>query len=278
MESTIERYLDTVQTSGTRESYRTDLRQLADALQGGWEMLDISRLIAWRNRLSTGYRPTTVNRKVSCVRAFCRWLYSTGVLATDMSTSAPLTLPKLTRVCPYAIRPSDVRRMKKCIARPDTSVGLRDAAMVWLLTDTGIRVSELIALNLDDYDVGADLRIRGRPKCDERILPIDLGLTDVLDAWLRSGRPAMIHDPDQSALLIQQYGERLTRQGVWFRVKEIATRAGVEERVNSLALRAGYAASLFRSGARMQDVQDALGLARPWTALKYRDIAHSLVS
>ncbi len=280
--SQIERFLDhlTVErglSSNTTSAYRRDLTRYAgfladrgvrDARKVGDR--DVAAFVAALSASTHGdgepYRATSVVRALSSVRSFHRFLMREGV--ADRNPAAAAVRPKLPRSLP---RPLPVEDVELLLASPDggSLAGLRDHAVLETLYAAGLRVSELVGLDVDDVDLeeGA-VRVFGKGG-KERDVPLGRYARDALAAYLTRGRPSLARPRSRSALFLNQRGGRLTRQGCSKILALHVKRAGIGARVTPHTLRHSFATHLLEGGADVRVVQELLGHASVATTQIY---------
>ncbi len=154
------------------------------------------------------------------------------------------------------------REVDLFLEQPDVSdpKGCRDKAMLELLYATGIRVSELISLDVQDVNLSANfLRCRGRSK--ERVVPLYKAAVRALSAYVSEVRPQLLEDPEETALFVNMNGERMSRQGFWKIVKHYQEKAGIQKDITPHTLRHSFAAHLLENGADLKSIQEMLGHA-----------------
>ncbi len=247
----------------TVESYARDLRQLrAFAEQRGTGVGGLARhdLEAFVRRLmSAGRSPRSVARSVAALRGFYRFLASEKRLAAN--PAAELPAPRAWRTLPTYLSVEDVDRL---IAQPDVSTprGLRDRALIELLYATGVRVSELVSLRL------ADLRLAdGYVTCTgkggaQRIVPVGQSAAAWVERYVREARPALLQGRRSPWLFVNgRRGGRLTRVGVWKRLKAYGRAAGLRGPLSPHVLRHSFATHLLERGADLRAIQLMLGHA-----------------
>lgn len=282
-------------SENTLESYERDLRQFAQAVSGktvqktgtkagegpapgaglaGTTPLRavVSRetIVAYLGRLrDEGKATATIARRLAALRAYFQYLVQHRLLTED--PTADVATPKLERRLPRVLTVTEVERI---LSEPDPSqpAGLRDRAMLEVLYATGIRVSELCALTLDDVDLGdAALRCSGR-KGKERRIPIGSAAVRALEAYLRHGRRAFVRTHTDSSLFLNHHGYALTRQGFWKIVKKYAAQARIAKSITPHVLRHSFATHLLAGGADLRSVQEMLGHADISTTQIYTQV------
>lgn len=259
----------------TIAAYRTDLEQLIEFLteQGSqsWESITRDDLIAFIIFLKEKrYATSTVARRTAALKCFFSFLVSEGIVPVDPTEH--LDSPKVDRYLPKAI---SVHQVDELLELPLTSSGpegLRDKAMLELLYATGMRVSELVALNLEHIDLGA-ARVRCVGKGNkERLLPIGESAVTALEEYLDIGRSQFLRSPDETALFLNHRGQRLTRQGFWLILKGYAKKIGIENLTPHM-LRHSFATHMLNNGADLRSVQELLGHASISTTQIYTQVS-----
>ncbi len=212
------------------------------------------------------YRATSVVRALSSVRSFHRFLMREGEITRD--PSAGVVRPKLPRSLP---RPMSVEDVMKLLAAPPkgTPAGLRDRAVLETLYGAGLRISELVGLDVDDVDLEeGSVRVFGKGS-REREVPIGRYARDAIGAYLRRVRPGLATSRSRSALFLNRRGGRLTRQGCSKILAAHVERAGVDKHVTPHTLRHSFATHLLEGGADVRVVQELLGHASVATTQVY---------
>lgn len=229
---------------------------------------DVAGFVQWlrdqRTRRGKPYAATTVSRTLVTVRGYHRFLVREGLVADDPAAS--VNVPRTPRALPKALGVADVERL---LAAPlgDEPAALRDRALLEVLYGGGLRITELITLDVDDIDlVEGTVRAWGKGS-KERIVPIGRVARTAVDAWLVRGRPALA--PDGPQLYCNQRGGRLSRQGAWKIVKGAAEDAGLSASVSPHTLRHSFATHLVDNGADVRVVQELLGHASVNTTQVY---------
>ena len=282
MKSSVERFLNymTVErgvSPNTLTAYRNDLHQLAEFLAGGrgasaneddWAGVDAQALTSYIVHLrERGYSDTTRARKLASARSLFSFLLEEGHISRDPTEH--LSSPRLGRSLPETLT---VEEMEALLATPDrdSPEGLRDGAMLELLYASGMRVSELVSLDLEDIDLDQRfVRCFGKGS-KERLIPIHDEAVEAVRAYLTEGRPGVAkNNRSGRAVFLNKRGERLTRQGFWLILKGLTVKAGLERRITPHTLRHSFATHLLRGGAPLRHVQELLGHASITTTQVY---------
>lgn len=218
------------------------------------------------------YAPSTVARKVAALKSFLKYLEEAGRIPTNPAKD--LETPRAEKHLPSTISAEEVDRL---LAAPDTNTptGLRDKAMLELLYATGLRVSELVSLNVQDVDLDeGTVRCMGKGK-KERILPIYDRARYALYQYLEKGRPRLVREQSgEEALFLNRRGTRLTRQGLWLIIKRYVEAVGIQENVTPHTLRHSFATHMLRGGADLREVQKLLGHANISTTQIYTQVTN----
>ncbi|MFC4103796.1 site-specific tyrosine recombinase XerD [Paenibacillus xanthanilyticus] len=260
------RYLETERqlSRNTLDSYERDLAGFAEYAEslGLLQTEDIQQhhLTMYVQSLrQQGRAVATVSRHMVSLRSFFQYLTRGRVLVYDPSVH--LETPKPEKRTPLILPVEDI---EKLLAVPDgrSPAGARDKAMLEVLYATGIRVSELISLQLDDANVPLGfIRCTGTGD-KERIIPLGRLACDALSAYLDGPRDSLMKGADgERALFLNQQGHAMTRQGFWKLIKKHALEAGIEADITPHSLRHSFAAHLLENGADLRSVQEMLGHA-----------------
>jgi integrase/recombinase XerC len=262
----------------TVRAYLTDLRALAEhaARMGveGPRHLDVRALRSYLAGLQTrGRARTTLARRAAAVRVFTRWLATTGRAETDCG--AMLASPKQHRTLPATLSHDEIRRLLDAATRDAADAGpqgLRDVAVLELLYATGIRVGELVGLDVDDVDRERNVvRVLGKGS-KQRSVPFGAPAARAIDDWLRRGRPALSVPSSGPALLLGSRGGRLDQRAVRRLVHaRLATVDGAPG-LGPHGLRHTAATHLLEGGADLRSVQELLGHASLATTQLYTHV------
>ncbi len=257
----------------TIAAYRNDLTGLADFAkrQNITSWADFSRqnmlghLLDLKER---GYVATTVARKVAAARSFFGFLVSEGTIKTD--PTANMSSPSVGKALP---KPIPINQVRLLLEQPDklsTAEAKRDRAMLELLYASGMRISELVALNLGDVNIEGDYFVRcfGKGR-KERIIPLYEQIALAVKKYVEEDRPKLAHGKKDDAMFLNARGERLTRQGFWQKLKEYAKTAGLGDKISPHTLRHSFATHMLSGGADLRSVQELLGHANISTTQVY---------
>lgn len=251
----------------TIAAYRNDLFQLSNFIEeqnpGGWptslSKIDRQTLISYILDLKKReYAPATVARKIAAIKSFSGFMVAEGKLQDDPTEN--LTSPHLGKPLPKVLSIAEVRRLLEEPAKSDTAEALRDRAMLELLYATGMRVSELVALNPDNVNTkDGYVRCFGKGS-KERLIPIHPQSAQILDKYIEHSRPKLLNGQHgETALFLNQRGQRLTRQGFWQILKGYAKAAGLKVNITPHTLRHSFATHMLSGGADLRSVQEMLG-------------------
>lgn len=249
----------------TTAAYRTDLDQLCAFLQGqavaGWDLVSADHMMAFLLFLrERRYATSTIARRTAAVKSFFSYLAAQKLIGADPTDQ--LDSPKVDRYPPRSISQHQVDELLELPLRSSTPEGMRDKAMLELLYATGMRVSELVALDCADLSSEPpQVRCAGRAG-RERQLPISDTATTALEEYLDMARPQLARGSDEptDALFLNHRGKRLTRQGFWLILKGYAEEVGLHD-LTPHTLRHSFAAHLLGNGAELREVQERLGHA-----------------
>ncbi len=259
----------------TLESYERDLKGFLSYLQkeavGGVEEIKRSHILGYMAHLrSKGLAASTVSRSLASIRSFFHFLLKERYVqenpANDMES------PKQEKKLPKVLSMSEIDFL---LNQPDESKtsGIRDKAMLELLYATGIRVTELIDLCLNDVNTESGyIRCLGKGS-KERIVPIGTLAIQKVKDYIGKGRPKMVKELNEQALFVNQHGHRLTRQGFWKILKKYGRQAGINKEITPHTLRHSFATHLLENGADLRSVQEMLGHADISTTQIYTQVS-----
>lgn len=207
------------------------------------------------------YKDATVARKVAAVKSFYGFLAAEGMV--DHDPTEQLKSPQVGKTLPRALTVAEVDELLEQPARRNTPEARRDKAMLELLYATGLRVTELVSLDVNDIALESDpvtVRCVGKGE-RERVLPLHQRPVDELRQYIFHVRPKLVRNRREAALFVNCRGERLTRQGFWLILKNYAKDANLDKTITPHTLRHTYATHMLSGGMPLRNVQDALGHA-----------------
>jgi integrase/recombinase XerD len=263
----------------TLEAYRTDLRQFASYLERcGLDPLEVSAsdLAAFASELADGpdgrapVAPSTLQRKVACLRSFYRHLRREQLL--DHDPTAELRRPRSRGRLPTVLGRDEVARLLEQ-PRGTSPAALRDRALLETMYASGLRASEATSLELAQLDLdGGILRARGKGS-KERIVPIGNKAIAALSAYLERARPRLVGLRDEQHVFLNLRGGGLSRQGLYKIVQRHARGAGLERRMSPHTLRHTFATHLLAGGCDLRSLQEMLGHADIGTTQIYTHLS-----
>ena len=264
---------DMHKSQNTIISYKRDLTQFISYIAecGCTDFTSVTKttVLTYLLKLQkAGRANSTISRALASLRSFYTYLNSAGFVHNDPTTS--LETPHIEKKAPEILTAEEV---EKLLGGPDVSEhkGVRDKAMLELLYATGIRVSELIGLDLEDIYLDMNvLRLRGSKK--ERFIPIGNKAVEALKMYIGSVRGKMMLDEGEKALFVNCSGVRMSRQGFWKVVKVYQKKAGIKTDITPHMLRHSFAAHLIENGADLKSVQEMMGHADISSTLIYSKI------
>lgn len=235
----------------------------------------LSRLRSGKPPATRPLRAASVARMLVSIRSLYRFLSAEGRIARDPTASVPS--PRPSRPLPKAIALDDV--LKLLDAPPATPLGRRDSAILEVLYGAGLRISELVALDVDDVDLDdGSVSVRSGKGGKGRRVPLGKAARAALSAYLTGVRPDLARAAARSAggaLFLNARGGRISRQGCWKALKAHAQRAGIGDQVSPHTLRHSFATHLLDAGADIRVVQELLGHASVSTTQIYTLVTES---
>ncbi len=242
-------------------SYMRDLRQFSQWIAG--EHLELTQTTQEDIKAYTDYlgkhgkSDATIVRSVAALKSFFNYMLI--IHAVPLNPAKGFTPTRIERKLPSILTNKEVDLF---LEQPDVSdaKGCRDKAMLEVLYATGIRVSELIDLNVQDVNLSLGfIHCVGRRK--ERMVPLYRGAVKALESYVREVRPQLLEDPEETALFVNMNGDRMSRQGFWKIVKHYQEKAGISKDITPHTLRHSFAAHLLENGADLKSIQEMLGHA-----------------
>lgn len=264
-------------SDNTMAAYRNDLSQLAtfieeeantQGLTASWVNFTRQVMLSYQLTLKErNYAATTLARKVAAAKSFFKFMVAEGHLKDNPTDN--VVSPNVGRILPKPISHAKVMKLLEQPTKLSTPEAKRDSAMLSLLYASGMRVSELISLNLSDVDAeGGYVRCFGKGN-KERIIPIAPKAGKALTDYIKEARNRLARRDDEKALFLNRRGERLTRQGFWQILKGYARKAELGNEITPHTLRHSFATNMLSGGADLRSVQELLGHANISTTQVY---------
>ena len=287
MKSRVEAFLEYLErerafSDNTIAAYRNDLNQLAGFLAAPPAQLGIApvreirdlrddHLYAFADQLTKrDYASSTIARKMAALKSFASYLHRSE--STPELLGRDLVVPRVKKARPHAISTSEVELLLQAPLRqqPARPEQVRDMAMLELLYASGLRVSELVSLDIDDLDFdGMSVLLRGK-RGAERTVPLPRRCLKSLQSWMGDPRAA-IANRGERAVFVNHRGNRLTRQGFWLILKAYANRVGIAS-ITPHTLRHSFAAHAMERGMDIKELQQRLGHVSSVTTQVYQHL------
>lgn len=273
-------------SANTRKSYRSDITECLSALEKhGCKDLNevtVKDLRMWMAASSEGHARSSMARKTVAIRGFFAWAHEHGMTAVD--PAAILQTPRIPDVLPAVLNESQAEHLMECVDadgaeaeshEPDakrSAIDLRDAAMLELLYATGMRVAELVGLDMSDVTFGnRTVKVTGKGN-KQRVMPFGAPADKVLRDWMERGRPSLVCNRSGDALFLGMRGGRIDQRMVRRVVHGRAREAGVPD-ISPHALRHSAATHMLDGGADLREVQEMLGHSSLKTTQRYTHVS-----
>ncbi|WP_066637499.1 site-specific tyrosine recombinase XerD [Desulfolucanica intricata] len=261
----------------TLVSYKMDLQKFLSFCQQkqvrSWGSAQKNIILAYLMQLKQkGLSPATISRRLAALKSFYRFLIHEQIL--EVNPIENIESPKISQRLPKVLTPAEVETL---LAQPrsSTPAGVRDKAMLELLYATGIRVSELVDLNIEDINTKNEfIRCFGKGS-KERIVPLGSVAAQLVEEYLLRGRVKLVKTQQTMALFLNHHGRRLTRQGFWKIIKKYARQGNIEKPITPHTLRHSFATHLLENGADLRSVQEMLGHADISTTQIYTHLTNA---
>jgi integrase/recombinase XerD len=266
-------------SDNTVESYCRDIKQYIEYIESknihSLKNTNKTTVITYLLYLQKNGRATsTISRSLASIRAFYQYLTSERII--DRDPTVDLESPKVEKKLPTILSGKEVELL---LDQPDlnSAKGTRDKSMLELLYATGIRVSELVALDLDDINLELGYLKCCKNNDRERIIPVGTIALEILGKYIRDVRPGLLRGKSETALYVNYKGERLTRQGFWKIIKGYKNKAKINKDITPHTLRHSFAAHLIENGADLKSVQEMLGHSDISTTQVYAQITKNRI-
>lgn len=244
------------------EAYKRDVLEFSALIRGKQNLslneASNTEVVAWLLKLKNdGKSAATVNRKVASLRAFYNYLTSQRIISNNPTVN--IKSPKIER---KGIEYLTIAEIENLLSLPDRSMkGIRDRAILELLYATGIRVSEIVEMDLEDVNLRMGFVACTGEHGKARIIPMGRPSRSAVEEYIYEARPKFLREADkkEKALFVNYSGRRLTRQGLWKLLKEYAKLAGIEHKLTPQTLRNSFAVHMIQNGADLKSLQELLG-------------------
>lgn len=247
-------------SKNTEDSYRRDLSKMFEHMKvtnktqlAKVKQKDLEKYIKYLKKI--GRKPATISRSIASAKAFFGYLVSTGAISDNPAVN--LKAPKIEKKTPEILSLKEIEALLKQPSR-NTPKELRDKAMLELLYATGMRVSELITLKIDDVNIKLEYVVCHSRK-ENRIIPFGTPAKNALNNYLENGRDELLADNNDDVLFSNCSGGMMSRQGFWKLIKSYGKKAGITSEITPHTLRHSFAAHLVENGADLVTVQQWLG-------------------
>jgi len=269
-------------SGNTIAAYRNDLTQFdtfvastnGNAQNGhrDWDRLERDQIVEYLLALKRrNYAEATVARKVAAMKSFFQYMHAEGVI--QRNPAEHLESPRVGKTLPKPLSVTEIDELLEQPGKRKSPESKRDRAMLELLYATGLRVTELVSLDVDNIDLAKPyVRCMGKGR-KERTIPIHEQAVAAVVEYLNGPRSTMVKGRNEPALFVNRRGERLTRQGFWLILKQYAREANIASVVTPHTLRHSFATHMIRGGAPLRNVQELLGHANISTTQVYTHIS-----
>lgn len=264
-------------SENTIESYSRDIKQYLSYLEENnidFKGAKRGNIIAYILYLKKENKaPSSISRSIASIRSFYHFLLKSNIVNYDPTID--LESPKVEKKMPEILTIGEV---EKLLSIPITSnfKGSRDKAMLELLYATGVRVTELVNLNIDDVNLNLGfVKLNGTK---ERVVPIGRMAQKAVNIYINEYRQEFLKDKESNVLFLNFHGQKMTRQGFWKIIKSYAKEAGIEKKITPYTLRHSFAAHLIENGADLKSLQQMLGHADISTTQIYAEMVKTRIS
>lgn len=282
MENQLNAFLTFLQTErnysdNTTAAYRNDLGQFMTWLEEShpelarWPEVHLDVVTSYVDHLKQqSYTASSVARKAAAIKSFFHFLLARGQIKAD--PTAKLESPKVKKRLPQTLTEEEVQRLLDTPSQKSSPKNLRDKALLHVLYATGMRVTEVVTLEVQDARLDVGILMCPTKDGKPRELPLDEETRQIIADYLENGRPHLMKSKDVDALFLNHRGQQLTRQGLWLIIKAYANQANLGDKVTPHTLRHSFAAHQLESGTELREVQQLLGHANISTTQVYSQL------
>lgn len=283
MENIIKEFMEFLRSTkemseNSLNAYFRDIKQFAIFLEEKhirqFDQINNTTIITYILKLKNeGKAAATINRTVSSVRAFFDFLFRKGLIESNPVVN--IKIPKMDKKIPDYLTQEEV---EKLLEQPDNSIkGIRDRAILEVLYATGVRVSELIEMNINDINLKMGFVTCSGEHGKARIIPLGKPSKMALDQYLNGNRDKLLKGKTESALFVNYAGERMTRQGLWKIIKNYTSKAGIDKQITPQIVRHSFAVHLVQNGADLRSLQELLGHCDISTTQIYTEVIRNRI-
>ena len=246
-------------SANTVASYERDISQFCDYFEKkSKKIFDLNKddMSEYIEQMKINNKSnSTISRMVASIKAFYKYLLSKKLVEENITNGADI--PKVNRKDPIVL---NTKEIEKLLEQPNLNdlKGQRDKAMLELLYVTGMRVTELISLKVDDINI-SNLYVKVKKKNTERQIPIGIYATRCMKNYINEVRPLLIKTEQEKSLFINANGQKMTRQGFWKILKQYKEEANIDKDLTPHTLRHSFAVHLVQKGTDIRTVQQILG-------------------
>lgn len=280
MKIIIDEFIDNLKarqaSPNTLASYERDVVQFSNYFENqGKKVFDLTSedMQEYINHLiAEGKSNSTISRCSASIKAFYRYLVNKKLAETNIAED--VEAPKVSRKEPVILTKNEI---EKLLEQPDTNdlKGQRDKAMLEILYATGIRVTELVSLKVDDVNLAGGY-IKVKKKNTERHIPLGNLSLKCLKEYMAKVRPLLIRTEDEKSLFINTNGQQMTRQGYWKILKQYKDQAKIDKDITPHTIRHSFAVHMLEDGAEVKTVQEILGHTDVASTMMYTQMAEHL--
>lgn len=270
-------------SENTIAAYRNDLNQFLEYVEGHagsklteWSAVsesDIEAYLTYMKHKPQPYASSTIARKVAAIKSFYNFLTAQGIIESNHTLD--IDSPKVKKRLPQTLNFSEVERLLEAPTGGHSPKNLRDLTLLNVLYETGMRVTEVVSIQLDDVALDRSVLSSPTRQGDAREIPLEDSTVALLREYLADGRPQLAKDVQERALFLNHRGEKLTRQGLWLIIKGYARQAGLNTEVTPHTLRHSFAVHRLSKGSKLEDIQRLLGHANISTTQIYTQMEAS---
>lgn len=264
-------------SENTIAAYRNDLSQFLEYVEShsgsklsDWSAVgeeDIEAYLTYMKHKDQPYASSTIARKVAAIKSFYNYLAAEGIVSDNPTID--IDSPKVKKRLPQTLSPAEVERLLESPSNINTPKNLRDVTLLNILYETGMRVTEVVSIQMEDVDLKHAILSSPTRQGEAREIPLEDSTQALLVEYITEGRPQLAKSKAERALFLDHRGEKLTRQGLWLIIKGYARQAGLNTEVTPHTLRHSFAVHRLNKGSKLEDIQHLLGHANISTTQIY---------